>query len=108
MDIEKEQDAKKEYIDFLQRNQQFFDQNFIKDKTLKDIIYKPIQKMFLNFGKSMFLCLFVNDILSFIAENYAITQVDKTEFKKACKIIKNIRYLNLKIANEFHSLTKGF
>lgn len=108
MDFENKQDSLKEYIKYLKRNQQFFEKSFIKGKVLKDIIYKPIQKMFLRFGASMFLGIFIGDILLFVKENYVITKVDKAKLEKVCRIMKNIEELNLKIANELYALTKNF
>ena len=96
------------YKEYLEKHKQYFDKDFIKDKTLKDIIYEILKKMFLNFGKSMFLCIFISDILLFVKENYAITKIDKSEIEKAWKITKKIRLLNLKIANQIHYLTKNF
>jgi hypothetical protein len=96
------------YNDYIKRNQQFFEKSFIKGKVLKDIIYKPIQKMFLRFGASMFLGIFIGDILLFVKENYVITKVDKAKLEKVCRIMKNIEELNLKIANELYALTKNF
>lgn len=96
------------YKDYIEKHKQYFQKDFIKDKILKDIIYELTRKMFLNFGKSMFMCIFINDILSFVEENYAITKISKAEIKKACMRIKNIRLLNLKIADEIRNLTKDF
>lgn len=94
------------YRDYIEKHKQYFEKDFIKDKTLRDIIYEIAKKMFLNFGKSMFLCMFISDILSFVEENYNITKISKAEIKKARKRIKNIGLLNLKIADELYELTK--
>ena len=64
--------------------------------------------MFLNFGKSMLICMFISDILSFVEENRTITKISNNDIRKASNSIKNIRLLNLKIANEIQSLIKNF
>ena len=96
------------YKDYIEKHKQYFQKDFIKDKILKDIIYELIRKMFLNFGKSMFMCIFISDILSFVEENHDITKINRVEIKKARKRIKNIRLLNLKIADEIRSIIKDF
>lgn len=41
--------------------------------------------MFLNFGASMFVCIFISDILSFVEENYAITKISRPRLKMRIK-----------------------
>ena len=96
------------YKDCLEKHKQYFEKDFIKDKTLKDIIYELTRKMFLNFGKSMFMCILIDDILSYAEENRTITRIKRSEIEKTCKRIENIRLLNLKIANEINKLTEYF
>lgn len=108
MNFDKEINLQKEYILYLKQHKQYFEKDFIKNKTLRNIIYEITKKMFLNFGKSMLICMFISDILSFVEENRTITKINNNEIKKACNSIKNIRLLNLKIANEIQSLIKNF
>lgn len=101
-------DTQLAYKDYIEKHKQYFEKDFIKNKTLRGIIYEITKKMFLNFGGSMFLCIFISDILSFVEKNHDITKINRVEIKKARKRIKNIRLLNLKIADEIRNLTKDF
>lgn len=62
------------YEDYIEKHKQYFEKDFIKNKTLRNIIYELTKKMFLNFGKSMLFCMFISDILSFVEKNRTITK----------------------------------
>ena len=92
------------YINYCNKNQEYFEYDFLKDKTLKEILYLPMRKMFLKFGASLFLCQFLIDVCRNIQPNQIFLNVDKKLTNKVNKKFENIMSLFNKISEEWLSL----
>ena len=94
------------YINYCKKNHKYFEYDFLKDKTLKEILYSPMRKMFLNLGASMFLCQILLDIARNIQCNQDCLDIDTKSLNTAIKKFKIIISLFNKILDEFEVLIK--
>lgn len=92
------------YVNYCKKNHKYFEYNFLKNKTLKEILYSPMRKMFLKLGISMFLCQFLYDISCNIRQNQDFLNIDKNLADETNKKFKNMINLFNKILKELEIL----